>query len=44
MAPGWGLCYHFTYTSFGADTQVPSYTGALTSAEWMALAQAGTAM
>ena len=40
MAPGWGLYYHFTYTSFGADTQVPSYTGTLTSTEWMALAQA----
>jgi hypothetical protein len=40
MAPGWGLYYHFTYTSFAHDTQLASYTGSLTSTEWKALATA----
>ena len=40
MAPGWGLYYHFTYTSFAPDTQLASYTGTLTSTEWKALATA----
>ncbi|MFN5061193.1 MAG: glycoside hydrolase family 172 protein [Chloroflexota bacterium] len=38
--PGWGLYYHFTYTLFGRNTTVDSYTGQLASAEWIMLAQA----
>lgn len=38
--PGWGLYYHFTYTLFGPDTTVDSYTGQLASADWIALAHA----
>lgn len=38
--PGWGLYYHFTYTLFNYETTVESYSGHLTSAEWIALAEA----
>lgn len=37
---GWGLYYHFTYTLFGPDTTVDSYTGQLASTDWIALAHA----
>ncbi|NLO85068.1 MAG: DUF2961 domain-containing protein [Clostridiales bacterium] len=29
LAEGWGAFYHFTYTKFAADTQVPTYNAAL---------------
>jgi len=38
LAPGWGLYYHFTHVTFSPDTNVPSYTGTLDPADWIALA------
>ena len=40
FAPNWGMYYHFTYTTFPADTQLPSYDGTYDSATWKALAYA----
>lgn len=39
LAPAWGMYYHFTYRTYAPGSVVESYTGALDSSSWMALAQ-----
>ena len=39
MAPGWGRFYHFTYSTFPAETRLPEFTGAPSPAEEILLAE-----